>query len=84
MLCEIFNLSISSGSIEGIKLAHSTPLFKGDTLDNKLLKIYRPISNLPSVGKLIERIVKSRLDEHLSINNLNIKEQSGYKNNHST
>ena len=84
MLCEIVNLSLSSGSIDGIKLAHLTPLIKGDTLDNELLKNYRPISNLPFVGKLIERIVKSRLDEHLSSNNLNIKEQSGYKKNHST
>ena len=84
MLCEIVNLSLSSGSIDGIKLAHLTPLIKGDTLNNELLKNYRPISNLPFVGKLIERIVKSRLDEHLSSNNLNIKEQSGYKKNHST
>ena len=80
----ISNLSLSSESIDGIKLAHLTPLIKGDTLDNELLKNYRPISNLPFVGKLIERIVKSRLDEHLSSNNLNIKEQSGYKKNHST
>ena len=84
MLCEIVNLSLSSGNIDGIKLAHLTPLIKGETLDNELLKNYRPISNLPFVGKLIERIVKSRLDEHLSSNNLNIKEQSGYKKNHST
>ena len=84
MLCEFVNLSLSSGSLEGIKLAHLTPLIKGDTLDNNLLKNYRPISNLPFVGKIIERMVKSRLDEHLSSNNLNIKEQSGYKKNHST
>ena len=59
MLCDIVNFTLSSGSLDGLKLAHLTSLIKGDTLDNELLKNYRPISNLSFVGKLIERIVKN-------------------------
>ena len=84
ILCDIVNLSLSSGSIDGIKLANLTPLIKGGSLDSEILKNYRPISNLSFVGKLIERIVNIRLDEHLASNNLSINEQSGYKKCHST
>ena len=83
-LCDIVNLSLSSGNIEGAKIAHITPLIKDSSLDNSILNNYRPISNLSFVGKLIERVVLSRLNEHLSRNNLNITHQSGYKKNHST
>ena len=83
-LCDLVNLSLSSGSIDGAKLAHLTPLIKGLSLDNNNLKNYRPISNLTFIGKLIERIVLSRLNEHMETNNLNINNQSGYKKQHST
>ena len=84
VLCDIVNASLSSGSIDGAKLAHITPLLKGHGLDSSDLKNYRPISNLTFVGKLIERVVLKRLNEHLDANNLNIANQSGYKKQHST
>jgi len=83
-LCDIINISLSTGSMEGIKLAHLTPLIKGDSLDTENLKNYRPISNLTFIGKLIERFVLKCLNEHLAKNNLNIDHQSGYKKHHST
>jgi hypothetical protein len=83
-LVTIVNLSLSSGSMEGAKLAHITPLVKNLGLDQAELKSYRPISNLSFVGKLIERVVLRRLNNHLESNNLNIPWQSGYKKNHST
>lgn len=83
-LCDLVNISLSSGNIDGAKLAHLTPLIKGQSLDNNNLKNYRPISNLTFVGKLIERVVLSRLNDHLKANNLNINHQSGYKKDHST
>ena len=84
VLVDIVNASLSSGSIDGAKLAHITPLIKGQGLDSDNLKNYRPISNLSFVGKLIERVVLRRLNEHLENNNLNIPQQSGYKSRHST
>jgi len=84
VLADVVNASLSSGSIDGAKLAHITPLIKGQGLDSDNLKNYRPISNLSFVGKLIERVVLRRLNEHLENNNLNIPQQSGYKSRHST
>ena len=46
VLVDIVNASLSSGSIDGAKLAHITPLIKGQGLDSDNLKNYRPISNL--------------------------------------
>jgi hypothetical protein len=83
-LCEIVNLSLSTGNIDGVKLAHITPLIKGSGLDHAELKNYRPISNLSFVGKLIERVVLARLNTHLDEHGLNIPTQSGYKKRHST
>ena len=84
LLCDIVNTSLSTGNIDGAKLAHITPLIKGHNLDNSILKNYRPISNLTFIGKLIERIVLRRLNDHIGLNNLDIPFQSGYKKHHST
>ena len=84
LLCDIVNASLSSGSIDGAKLAHISPLLKGQGLNSSDFKNYRPISNLTFVGKLIERVVLKRLNGHLDANNLNIPYQSGYKKSHST
>ena len=84
VLCDIVNASLLSGNLDGTKMAHITPLLKGTGLDTTILKNYRPISNLSFVGKLIERVVLARLNEHLDSNNLHIPNQSGYKKGHST
>ena len=84
VLTDVVNASLSTGSIDGAKLAHISPLIKGHGLDSSNLKNYRPISNLSFVGKLIERVVLARLNEHLENNNLHIPHQSGYKKMYST
>lgn len=83
-LVDLVNLSLSSGSVNGVKMADIVPLLKGETLDPNLLKNFRPISNLTFLGKLIERVVLKQLNEHLVCNNLNCEEQSAYKKQHST
>lgn len=83
-LCYLVNLSLSSGNIDGAKLAHVTPLIKDFNVDASILKNYRPISNLSFVGKLIERVVLRRLNKHLDKHNLNITNQSGYRKFFST
>ena len=50
------------------KLSLITPLLKQPTFDKEYLSIYRAISNQSYLSKLRERIVKSRLDEHLVTN----------------
>ena len=45
---------------------------------------YRPISNIPFISKLLEKVAVSRLVEHLSKNNLMEEYQSAYRADHST
>ena len=60
-----------------------TPLLKKPSLD-LILKNYRPISNLPFVGKLMERCVIEQLLEHICTNNLMEPLQLAYRSHHST
>ena len=83
-IVELVNLSLETGNCEGVKTADIIPLLKNSKLDANNLKNYRPVSNLTFIGKLIERVVHKRLEEHFKINNLDIKEQSAYKKNNST
>jgi len=59
-------------------------LLKKPTLDKEELSNYRPISNLSLISKIIERVVKSRLMDHLSSNSLLNSHQSAYCKHHST
>ena len=50
----------------------------------KILKIYRPISLTSCLGKLIERLVKNRLNFFMELWNIIVKQQSGFQNNKGT
>jgi len=54
------------------------------SLDKDKLSNYRPISNLSVVSQIIERMVKSRLTDHLTANRLFNPVQSAYRKFHST
>ena len=83
---DLVNLSLEQGSFECLKSAVVLPLLKGlDTIMNtEIFKNYRPVSNLQFLGKIIERVVDIRLDEHMEKNNLHSNKQYGYKAYHST
>ena len=83
---EIVNLSLDVGKMDGAKSAVIQPLIKelNSMTNTDEYKNYRPVSNLVFIGKLIERVVDIRLQEHLDKNELNIKEEYGYKRAHST
>jgi len=61
-----------------------SPILKKPTLDKDELSNYRPISNLSLILKIIERVVKSRLSDHLTSNNLINPHPSAYCKHHST
>ena len=84
VLCELVNQSLATGAFDGLKIADIIPTLKDCKLDPNDFSSYRPISNLSFLGKLIERVVLKRLNEHLLKNGLNIPQQSAYKKNHST
>ena len=83
-LCQLVNLSLTTGSMDGLKTADIIPNLKGPQLDPNNLKNYRPISNLTFLGKLVERVVLKRLNTHMDANNMHIPEESAYKKFHST
>ena len=59
-------------------------LLKKPSLDKENLSNYCPISHLSYLSKLTEKIVKTRLTEHLTNNNLLNPFQSAYIKSHST
>ena len=82
-LSEIINLSLSTGIVpENMKIAKVIPLFKSS--DNTIYKNYRPVSILPSLSKIAEKIVYNRLLDYLNkLDILNIN-QYGFRQMHST
>ena len=81
----IVNRSLTSKTMPlALKQAVVKPLLKKSTLDPENLKNYRPVSNLPYLGKLIEKVAVQQIDTHLSSNNLHEPLQSAYQANHST
>ena len=83
---KLVNLSLDEGSTYCLKNAAVIPLIKqcDDIMDKDNRKNYRPVSNLQFVGKHIERVVRIRLNNHMTENDLNSDFQHGYKKDHST
>ena len=67
-----------------LKNATVTPLLKKPGLDKENQKNYRPVSNLPYLGKTIEKAAIVQIESHLSTNDLHEPLQSAYTANHST
>ena len=80
----IVNKSLSSGCFpDSQKVAHVKPLLKKPNLDKEVFKNYRPVANLKYLGKTIERVVSSRISDHVRANNRDTF-QSAYKPFHGT
>ena len=60
------------------------PLIKKPSLDKENYKNFRPVSNLPYLGKIIEQAAIDQIESHLSVHNLHEPLQSAYTPNHST
>jgi len=81
----IMNESLQIGVVPDIfKIAHVKPLLKKTNLDKENLKNYRPVSNLPFLSKILERLVLKQLLSHLKLNSLEETFQSAYREHHST
>ena len=85
LLLTIINTSLTTGIVpHDLKTAVVKPLLKKPLLDKNLLKNYRPISNLPFLSKILEKVVLHKLLSHLQENNLSNPFQSAYRAGHST
>ena len=78
-LCHIFNTSLLTCTFpDKMKIAKVIPLYKGDG-DSSSVSNYRPISLLPTLSKIFERIMCESLTNHLEQNNLLFDFQFGFR-----
>ena len=79
------NQSFSKGIVpKSWKSAQITTLLKKLSLDQNVTSSYRPISDLPVLSKLSERLVLNRVMSYLNNSNLLPTHQSAYRRHHST
>ena len=65
-----------------MKLAEICPIFKKGDFDN--CGNYRPISLLSNLGKILEKVMHTRLSKFLENNNILFEKQFGFRKKHST
>jgi hypothetical protein len=83
VLLHLFNFSLHSGKFpDSWKTAMVRPLPK--VTSPKVPSDYRPISILPALSKILERLVHKQVTEYISKHNLCDCFQSGFKKGHST
>lgn len=79
----LVNLCLSSGVFPNIfKKALVHPIHKSGERDR--INNYRPISVLPAMSKILEKIINIRLKKFLETNNLLSNRQFGFRNDRST
>ena len=82
-LVHLFNCSLYSGKFPAKwKVAKIIPLYKGG--DREQVSNYRPVSLLPLPGKMLEKIVHSRITKFWDNNQFLSYEQGGFRKGHST
>ena len=81
-LCEIFNLSIATGCFpDSWKIARVAPIFKSGQPDDR--SNYRPISVLPVLARVFEKLIHNQLYDYLDANKHLFSNQSGFRALHS-
>ena len=79
----IINQSLETGSFpDKLKIAKVKPLYKKN--DSSSFCNYRPISLLPVISKIFEKVVHKQLLDYFTNNNLISDYQYGFRPNHST
>jgi hypothetical protein len=85
VITRIINLSLSSSTVPTpFKIAAVTPILKKADLIPDILKNFRPISNLPFLSKILEKVAAKQLILHKDVNGLREIMQSAYRKHHST
>ena len=78
VICDIFNSSVNEGMFpSNLKLSRTKPLFKSK--NTKVKDNYRPISLLPFLSKINEKLMKTRAIEFLNENEILYNKQFGFR-----
>ena len=84
-ITRLVDCSLSEGFVpDELKKAIATPMIKRSSLLPNDFKNYRSVSGLVFISKLVEHVVASQLNGHVSLNGLENVRQSAYKFGHST
>lgn len=84
-LTSLINQSLTDGVFpQCLKEARIKPLLKKQGLDVNDFKSYRPVSNIPFLSKVMERVVSHQLTKQLTQYNIHDSLQSAYKKGTST
>ena len=76
-------MSIAQGNFPGpLKIARIIPILKGE--NEQLVHNYRPISVLPFLSNIFEKIVAAYVTEFLEDHHIFYQYQFGFRKNHST
>ena len=82
-IVHLLNLSLEQGVFPNqLKLARVVALYKAD--DPMIISNYRPVSILPVLSKLFERVMYNRLLNFINENKLLYKYQFGFREEHGT
>ena len=81
-LCDLFNKSLFGGKfLEDWKIARIAPIFKSGARDDR--SNYGPISVLPFMSRLFEKLIFNQFYEYLDVNKSLYEHQSGFRLLHS-
>ena len=84
VIARLVNLTISTGNVPNtFKKAIVSPLIKKPNGDTSFTN-YRPISNLPFISKVAEKVIANQMNSYIKENKLDEPLQSAYKKKHST
>jgi hypothetical protein len=85
IVVHLANLSFAEGCFpDRFKVAQITPLLKKDGLNANDPANYRPISNINTISKIVERLCLARLTQHIAATGQFNPLQSAYRRHHST
>ena len=80
-LSQIFNISLRTKRYpDSLKFAKVAPVYKRDDKDN--LDNYRPISVLPIVARVLEKLVYEQMIKYFESNDVLSKKQWGFRSLH--
>ena len=81
----MINRSLAEGVMpSSLKCSAVTPLLKEAGMDEEVMSSYRPISNLPFLSKLKEKVEVRRIEHHIQINDHYDRYDSAYRKDHAT
>ena len=82
---QIIDTSLMTGEIpNNLKYAIINPYLKKPNLDVEVLSSYRPVSQLPLLSKILEKIVNNQIISYLNTYDLLDRRQNAFRKNHST